>query len=135
MKIFSVKFNVRSYECDSYGHVNNAVYLNYLEYARMTTLSEHGFTLDKMKQKGYLVVIRRIKIDYISPLYMGQEILIKTFTSESKNTSGTFTQQIFSVKDNKIAAEAKVTWVFTNFKGRPIPIPEEIRETFGINKS
>ena len=42
MKVFTVKFNVRSYECDSYGHVNNAVYLNYLEFARMSALLEKG---------------------------------------------------------------------------------------------
>ena len=30
---------VRTYECDSYGHVNNAVYVNYLEYGRMQFLN------------------------------------------------------------------------------------------------
>ena len=45
MKKFTLKFKVRSYECDSYGHVNNAVYLNYLEFARMSALEENGFTL------------------------------------------------------------------------------------------
>ncbi len=133
MKVFTVKFIVRSYECDSYGHVNNAVYLNYLEFARMFALLEKGFTLEKMKSSGFLVVIRRIEIDYISPLYTGQEVLIKTFTSESKNSSGTFSQQIYEAKNEKLAAEAKVTWVFTNLTGRPIAIPKEIREAFEIN--
>lgn len=132
MKVFTVKFNVRSYECDSYGHVNNAVYLNYLEFARMSALLEKGFTLEKMKTSGFLVVIRRIEIDYASPLYAGQEVLIKTFTSESKNSSGTFTQQIYAANNEKLAAEAKVTWVFTNLAGRPIAIPKEIREAFEI---
>jgi YbgC/YbaW family acyl-CoA thioester hydrolase len=133
MKVFKVKFGVRSYECDSYGHVNNAVYLNYLEFARMSALLEKGFTLEKMKTSGFLVVIRRIEIDYISPLYTGQEVLIKTFTSEAKNSSGTFTQQIYEVKNEKLAAEAKVTWVFTNLEGHPIPIPKEIREAFEVH--
>ena len=54
MRKFITTFKVRSYECDSYGHVNNAVYLNYLEFARMSALFEKGFTLEKMKEKGYL---------------------------------------------------------------------------------
>lgn len=132
MKIFTVSFLVRSYECDSYGHVNNAVYLNYLEFARMSALLEKGFTLNTMKQKGYLVVIRKIEIEYTSPLYLGDEVIVKTFTSEARNTSGTFTQQVFQKKENRLAAEAKVTWVFTNLKGKPIPIPQEIREAFDI---
>lgn len=132
MQIFTISFPVRSYECDSYGHVNNAVYLNYLEFARMSALLEKGFTLDTMKQKGYLVVIRKIEIEYTSPLYLGDEVIVKTFTSEARNTSGTFTQQVFQKKENRLAAEAKVTWVFTNLKGQPIAIPQEIREAFDI---
>ncbi|MCK5452884.1 MAG: acyl-CoA thioesterase [Calditrichia bacterium] len=132
MREFITTFKVRSYECDSYGHVNNAVYLNYLEFARMSALFENGFTLDKMKEKGYLVFVKKIEIEYRNPLYQDDEISVKTFTSESRNTSGTFTQQIFRKDEDQPAAEAKVTWVFTNFKGKPIPIPAEIREAFDI---
>ena len=95
MRKFITTFKVRSYECDSYGHVNNAVYLNYLEFARMSALFEKGFTLEKMKEKGYLVFVKKIEIEYRHPLYQDDEISVKTFTSESRNTSGTFTQQIF----------------------------------------
>ena len=132
MRKFITTFKVRSYECDSYGHVNNAVYLNYLEFARMSALFEKGFTLEKMKEQGYLVFVKKIEIEYRHPLYQDDEISVKTFTSESRNTSGTFTQQIFRKDYDQPAAEAKVTWVFTNFKGKPIPIPSEIREAFDI---
>jgi len=132
MRKFITTFKVRSYECDSYGHVNNAVYLNYLEFARMSALFEKGFTLDQMKDKGYLVFVKKIEIEYRNPLYQDDEISVKTFTSESRNTSGTFTQQIFRKDKDQPAAEAKVTWVFTNLKGNPIPIPAEIREAFDI---
>ncbi len=130
MKKFTLKFKVRSYECDSYGHVNNAVYLHYLECARMSALEENGFTLNTMKQKGYCVVVRRIEIDYKYPLFMNDIITIETFISEWRNTSGTFTQQIFNEEDEQLVAEAKVTWVFTNLTGKPIPIPEEIKLAF-----
>ena len=49
MKKFTHKLKVRSYECDTYGHVNNAVYLNYLEFALMSALEENGFTLNIRK--------------------------------------------------------------------------------------
>ncbi|GAB4367159.1 MAG: thioesterase family protein [Calditrichia bacterium] len=133
MKVFTTRLKVRSYECDSYGHVNNAVYLNYMEFARMEALQENGFTLDSMKANNYLVVVRRIEIDYKLPLFMGEEIVIKTFLSDARTSSGTFTQQIFRAKDDKLCAEGKVTWVFTNLTGKPIPIPPEIREAFEMN--
>jgi acyl-CoA thioester hydrolase len=132
MKEFVTKFKVRSYECDPYGHVNNAVYLNYMEFARMSALFEKGFSAEKIKEKGYLVFVKKIDIEYRLPLYQDDEITVKTFTNESRKTSGTFTQQIFKNKNDQIAAEAKVTWVFTNLKGKPIPIPLEIRRAFDI---
>ncbi len=98
----------------------------------MNALLEKGFTFDVMKSKGFLVVIRRLEIDYKYPLFMNEEISIKTFVSEFRNTSGTFTQQIFVNENNRLAADAKVTWVFTNLKGQPIPIPDEIRSAFDI---
>jgi acyl-CoA thioester hydrolase len=132
MKNFKAIHKVRSYECDSYGHVNNSIYLNYLEYARMEALWELGFTLDKMKQAGYLVVVRRIELDYKHPLFMGDKIEIHTKLSDSRNSSGTFSQQIINLKNNKLAAEAKVTWVFLDLRGKPIPIPDEIKSAFEI---
>jgi YbgC/YbaW family acyl-CoA thioester hydrolase len=134
MKIFTVKFRVRSYECDSYGHVNNATYLNYLEYARMMALLEKNFSLDSMKKKGYLVLIRKIEIEYRYPLFLNDEILIKTYTSDARKTSGTFTQEVYNLNADRLAAEARVTWVFTNLTGEPIPIPIEIIEAFEIKK-
>jgi acyl-CoA thioester hydrolase len=132
MKIFTVEFRVRSYELDSYGHVNNATYLNYLEFARMTTLLEKNFSLERMREKGYVVVIRRVEIDYKFPLFLNDEVLVKTYTSESRNTSGTFIQEIYNQTHDRMAAEARVTWVFTNLSGKPIPIPQEIRDAFEI---
>jgi acyl-CoA thioester hydrolase len=134
MKIFTVKFRVRSYECDSYGHVNNATYLNYLEYARMMALLENNFSLDSMKQKGYMVVIRKIEIEYKYPLFLNDEVLVKTYNKEARNTSGTFTQEIYNLNSDKLAAEARVTWVFTDLSGKPIAIPVEIIEAFEIKK-
>ncbi len=132
MKVFEARLTVRSYECDSYGHVNNAVYLNYLEFARMEALFQEGFTLEQMKRDGYLVVIRRIEIDYKYPVTMGDDLVIKTYVEKSGKTSGTFVQQIFKEEDQRLVADARVTWVFTNLAGKPISIPPVVRQAFGM---
>jgi YbgC/YbaW family acyl-CoA thioester hydrolase len=131
-EIFESRHKVRSYECDSYGHVNNATYLNFLEFARMEALEAKSLTLDKFKKSGFLVLIRRVEIDYKYPATMGDILLIKTFVSDHRRTSGTFTQQIIREQDKKSIVTANVSWVFTNLQGRPIPIPPVIKEAFGI---
>ena len=132
MEISTCRFNVRSYECDTYGHVNNAVYLNYLEFARMQALEDRGFTLPVMQKNGYLVVVKKIEIEYHYPLFPNEEVVVKTFSESAKNSSGVFKQQVLRDKDEKLSAEAIITWVFINLQGRPIPIPPEVREAFGI---
>jgi YbgC/YbaW family acyl-CoA thioester hydrolase len=44
---------VQSYECDGYGHVNNANYLHYLEYARYAYLRDNGISLEELRAAGY----------------------------------------------------------------------------------
>ena len=60
---------VRPYECDSYGHVNHAVYVNYLEHARMQFLHAAGFDYKGMIADGFFTVIARLDISYRSPAY------------------------------------------------------------------
>ena len=54
---------VRTYECDAYGHVNNAVYLNYLELGRHSFLKEAGFDYAAIVAAGYGLYVVRVEID------------------------------------------------------------------------
>jgi YbgC/YbaW family acyl-CoA thioester hydrolase len=123
---------VRTYECDAYGHVNNAVYLNYLEYGRMAVLEKAGFTLAKLKSMGVLIVVRRIEIDYKASAQEGEELVILTFLKEHHKMKGVFHQEIFKHPDETLVARADVTWVFVDREGKLIPIPDFFREALGL---
>ena len=123
---------VRSYECDSFGHVNNAVYLNYLEYGRMGVLDKAGFTLAKLKQQGVFIVVRRIEIDYKTPAREGDTLVIRTRLKEYHKMKGTFNQEILISPKGPLVARAKVTWVFTDLDGALIPIPQFFRDALGF---
>ena len=49
---YTTPLKVRTYECDGYNHVNNAVYLNYLETGRMDYLMQIGFKYKEMVEQG-----------------------------------------------------------------------------------
>jgi len=133
-EVFLARHKVRTYECDLYGHVNNATYLNFLEFGRMEALEAKGFTLERLKKMGFMVVVRSIEIEYKAPATEGDWLLIKTAMDSYRKTSGTFRQEIIREKDNKLIALARVAWVFTNLEGKPIPIPEVIKEAFKIDE-
>ena len=64
---FKLDFEVRDYECDMEGIVNNAVYMNYLEHARHAYLKHKGIDFSTLTQKGLQLVVIRIEADYLYP--------------------------------------------------------------------
>lgn len=112
---------VRTYECDAYGHVNNAVYLNYLEYARTEYLREVGFDYSAAVAAGYGLYVARIEIDYKKPAFPENVLTIRTSPLKKGAVSGVMFQQVF--RGEELLSEAKVTWAFVDAQGAPTRIP------------
>jgi len=114
---------VRTYECDSNGHVNNAIYLNYLEYGRHEYMRTIGMDYLELMKAGYGIFVARIEIDYKRPATIDNELLIKTKPIKRGAVSGILMQEILRGDDLIVAA--KVTWAFVDSKGMPVKIPKE----------
>lgn len=71
------KTEVRGYELDSYGHVNNAVYINYLEQARWEILKKDE-VLKSLYHKNLLLVVTETNIRYMRELKLFDKIEIET---------------------------------------------------------
>jgi acyl-CoA thioester hydrolase len=113
---------VRPYECDSYGHVNHAVYVNYLEHARMQFLHAVGFDYKGLIAAGFFTVISRLDISYRSPAYADDDLEIETEAREARRVSGVFHQVIR--RGSVGIAEADVYWCVVDDRGRPARPPE-----------
>ncbi len=122
MKYYTT-FKVRTYECDSYGHVNNAVYLNYLEYGRMDFLQQIGFLYDEIVKAGYAIYVSHIDIHYKGSAFFGDTLTIETEPVKTGAVSGTIHQKI-TKQDGTVCSEADVTWAFVTSDGRPHRIPD-----------
>lgn len=130
MKKFTQSLKVRSYELDSQGHVNYAVYLNYLEYARVSVLEQVGLRFDDYIKRGMYIVIVEVKMKYLAPATLGDELEITLEGKEIGRTSATFKQEIFNKKTGKKVLDAELAGVFINKEGKPIPIDEAFRRAF-----
>jgi acyl-CoA thioester hydrolase len=114
---------VRSYECDSYGHVNNAVYLNYLEFARHELLAAIGLDYAAMRAAGFGLVVAQVTIRYRRPAVEGDTLAILSRASKRLRVGGIITQRI--LKGDELVAEADVTWVSIDARGRAAPLPPQ----------
>ena len=114
----------RSYECDSYGHVNNAVYLNYLEFARLQFMKAAGISYTALRAAGYGLVVVRIGIDYRAPVLSDDRLRIVTAPVAKQKVRVVFKQTVW--RGDEIVAEAEVTWACINRDGRPVRLPPEL---------
>ncbi len=124
MKIYRTEIEVRGYELDSFGHVNHANYLHYLEFARWNMLAEEGVTLKRFKDWDRFPVIAAIDIRYLKPTFMGDRLVVETRLSEYRRSSMVLEQRI--LKNEQPVATAKVRSVIVSGEGRPAELPEEM---------
>ena len=114
-----IEMEVRDYECDIEGIVNNAVYLNYLEHARHVYIKQKGFTFAALTQKGIHLVVTRIEADYLYPLRSGDKFYVTASLERVSKLRFGFLQDIFRLPDEKPILKAKVIGTSLNAEGKP----------------
>jgi len=116
---------VRFRDLDAMGHVNNAVFLTYIESARVAFLQHLGAatTLQDMS-----IIVARIEIDFRAPVGFGDEVAISVRASRFGDKSFDLDYELRV--DGKVVAEAKSVLVGYDYgKREAVPIPDTLRES------
>jgi acyl-CoA thioester hydrolase len=127
---FSLHFDVRDYECDLQGVVNNANYQHYLEHARHEFLLSKGVSFVQLHEEGIDLIVTKVEIDYKYPLKSRDKFIVRINIEREGNARLVFIQDIFRSDDEKHIVHAKVTGVATK-NGRPVP-PGKLIEQLGL---
>ena len=114
---FTLEIAVRDYELDSEGIVNNAIYLHYLEHTRHAFVTQEGIPFGSLTSDGLIPVVRRLEIDYYTPLRSG-DVMVSKLWIERKGPRFIFYQDIFRKKDGAPVVNAVVTIVCMEKDGR-----------------
>lgn len=121
-----LQFDVRDYECDLQGVVNNANYQHYLEHARHTWLEKLGIDFAALHKEGIDLVVARIEIDYKYPLQSRDRFVVRSSFRRDGKLRLVCNQDIYRTPDDKLIVQAVVVAVALQ-KGRPI-VPTAIIE-------
>lgn len=127
---FSIDMDVRDYECDIQGIVNNAVYQNYLEHARHEYLKEVGIDFAELARNGINLVVVRAELDYKLPLMSGDKFRVGLNMERESKIKFAFHQDIIRLVDEKIMVKGKIIGTALNPNGRP-KIPAELDQLLG----
>jgi YbgC/YbaW family acyl-CoA thioester hydrolase len=121
----SFEIVVRCTEIDVNGHVNNAKYVEYLEWAREEWYDRRGLTHNRLEAMGAITVTVNISIDYKAEAGQGDVLAIETRPARVGRTSFAFAQVIR--RGETLVASASVTMVTIDPETRrPRPVPEEL---------
>ncbi|GAA6619821.1 acyl-CoA thioesterase [Scytonema sp. NUACC26] len=102
-KIF-FELEVYSFHIDFMGHVNNMVYIQWMEVGRTKLLEAVGMPMQEISQKGFVPVLVQTNIAYKSPLFLGDRVRVEMWISELKNASAIM-QFRFYKEQETLAAE------------------------------
>ncbi|KUL23831.1 thioesterase [Chlorobium limicola] len=122
---FTHELDVRDYECDMQGIVNNSVYQNYLEHVRHVYLKQVGIDFAEYTRQGVNLVVVRAELDYKYPLKSGDRFVVGLNFMRESLLKFAFYQDIYRLPDMKPVLKAKIIGTALNGRGRP-EIPEEL---------
>lgn len=116
---------VKETEIDELNHVNNVVYVQWIQ----DVASLHWFELVKKNpQENCIWVVLRHEIDYVRSAVLGDEITLKTWVGETQGVKSI--RHVEILKDDKLLVKAKTTWCLLDAKTmRPKRIDESVLKT------
>ncbi|MER1278334.1 acyl-CoA thioesterase [Bacillus sp. C15(2022)] len=116
---------VRFNDCDSLGHVNNAVYFTYLEEARKELFKIFNPSLS---MKSWNLIVASTQCDFLQEIVYAQNVTVYTWISRIGKSSFDVEHAIQDNNKNWIA-RGKVVLVSFNFSERkPVPLKKGIQE-------
>ncbi|HCW08868.1 MAG TPA: acyl-CoA thioesterase [Cytophagales bacterium] len=123
---FTLNITVNSTHIDDMQHVNNVVYLQWVQEVALA----HWNTVNEDIRKKYNWVALRHEIDYKSQGFVGDELIAQTWVHSFEGVKSIRMVQIIRTTDNKLLAEARSTWCLLNAaNNRPTKVPDEIRNS------
>ena len=98
---YETRMEVRDYECDIEGIVNNANYLHYMEHTRHLFLKECGLSFADMHAKGVDAVVARMNLQFKTPLRCDDEF-ISRLALKKEGIRYVFYQDIYRASDEQL---------------------------------
>lgn len=118
---------VRGYEIDLQGIVNNAVYLQYLDQTRILYLLSKKIDWETWHKNGYNLVVNHIDLHFKQSLRQHDQFYVTAVAKPKGRLKIVFEQSIFK-QDNTLIAHATVTCVcVSTATNKPISSPELIQ--------
>ena len=128
MSLYSALITARPEDIDENGHVNNAVWVQWIERIATAHWRDAG---DPAHVDAYLWVITRHEIDYLKALLEGQTVEARTWAERQPRRTRTIRHMEFTGADGTVNVRSRTEWVMIDrVSGRPLRIPDAVIAPF-----
>ena len=127
---YELPITIQPSDIDELGHVNNVVYLRWVQDAavahwRATALPEDQATL--------VWFVARHEIDYLRPAQPDDDLTAVTWVGTAKRRAFDRHTELVRASDRKVLARVRTVWVPIDVKtGKPTDVRAEVRERFSV---
>ena len=129
--IYKRTFRVRGYECDTYGHVNHANYLRYMQESALDASAAVGYDEARYQQLGHIWLIRETNIEYLLPLRFGDSVEVTTWVGDFRRVRSRRYYELRNAASGELVAKASTDWVYVERRtGHPARVPPEMIAAF-----
>lgn len=120
--------SVRGYELDSYGHVNNSVYLNYFEHGRWVMFKD--MNLNQLVHASHImIVVTDVHIRYMREAKLYDEIDVQT-RAFCEGSYLIFKQRLINRQTGLALARGETKTIFIDGDRKPVDIPQAFKKIF-----
>ena len=130
--IYSYEFTVPEDAVDENGHVNNVMYVQWMQDAAVRHYEAMGgrqVTIDI----GATWVVRLHKVEYLRPAFAGERIKVETWVVNMRRVRSLRRYRFLRAADGQVLVRGETDWVFVDANsGAPRAVPTEVTELFRL---
>ena len=127
MKKFSMQIKVRYCETDQMGLVHHGSYINYFEEARISWISNLGFSYGEMEKSGIILPVSKLNINYLRPAYYENDLVVNVELAELPTSRLIFNYTITN-KDEVVVTGTTVLAFLNKETKKPVRCPDYMLE-------
>jgi acyl-CoA thioester hydrolase len=125
---FELSFTARSEHIDELGHVNNAVWVQWIQ---QVAVAHWDAVAPQAHKDAYYWVVIRHEIDYLRAAHDGDRITARTWVGEAPKGAKFDRYVEFAGNDGRVCVRSRTDWaIIDKAAGRPIRVPPEVVAPF-----
>jgi acyl-CoA thioester hydrolase len=122
---------IYTYQIDYVGHVNNIIYIQWMENGRVRLMEAIGLPITKIATgEGIVPVLTETSFQYKNPFYLNNTVTVQSWISKLNNASAIIEFRFYNEKKELCATGRKKGLFINRATGRPSRLSTQLREAF-----